>query len=433
VTTGGKGVVAHAGARLLCDLADDLGLTEGLSVAMAPTKRRRRGHDRGEVLVDLAVAIADGATTITDLRILANQPALFGEVASVPTAWRTLESVDEGALDRIAHARAQARKAAWAAGLDPGFYVIDIDGTLVNSHSDKQGAAPNYKHGFGFYPLMAYLDATGEALAGLLRPGNAGSGTAADHIEILDAALAQLPLDPQATEVICRADAAGCSHDFLEACRARGVRFVVGHNLSAEIAMTIMTVAENGWIPSLSADGTDEREGAEVAEITELVDLSGWPEGTRMIVRREEPHPGAQLSFTDVDGHRYQVFLTDHPEDDLGFLEALYRGRARCECAIRDAKDTGLANLPSADFAINQAWLTEVLIAGDLLAWTKGLCLQGELAQAEPKRLRYTVLHTAGVIVRSARRVTLRITEGWPWAEELVAAFGRLPSWSLVT
>ncbi len=218
VTTGGKGAVAHAGARLLCDLADGVGLSDGLSEAIA-TKKRRPGHDRGEVLVDLAVAIADGATTISDLRVLANQPSLFGEVASTATAWRTLAAVDAAALARIAEARRDARRVAWEAGMDPGFYVIDIDGTLVNAHSDKQGAAPNYKHGFGFYPLMAYLDATGEALAGLLRPGNAGSGTASDHVDVLDAALYQLPVDPQVTEVVVRADTAGCSHGFVDACR----------------------------------------------------------------------------------------------------------------------------------------------------------------------------------------------------------------------
>jgi len=433
VTTGGKGVVAHAGARLLCDLADGLGLTEGVSAAMAPTKKRRRGHDRGEVLVDLAVAIADGATTITDLRVLANQPALFGEVASTATAWRTLAAVDDAALASIATARAEARRVAWEAGMDPGFYVIDIDGTLVNSHSDKEGAAPTYKHGYGFYPLTAYLDATGEALAALLRPGNAGSGTAADHVEVLDAALYQLPVDPADTEVIVRADTAGCSHGFLDACRERGVRFVVGHNLTAEIAGVVLDVPERCWVPAITADGLDEREHAQVAEITEWVDVSGWPDGTRIIARREEPHPGAQLTFTDIDGHRYQVFVTDHPSGDVSFLEALYRGRGRCECAIRDAKDTGLANLPSANFAINQAWLAEVLIAGDLLAWTRGLCLDGELARAEPKRLRYTLLHTAAIVVRSARRTTLRIAEGWPWADALVAAFGRLPGWSLTS
>ncbi|HEY8620357.1 MAG TPA: IS1380 family transposase [Dermatophilaceae bacterium] len=433
VTTGGRGAVAHAGARLLCDLADDLGLTDGLSAAMAPTKQRRRGHDRGHVLVDLAVALADGATAISDLRALANQPALFGEVASVPTAWRTLEAIDAAARERIAGARAQARRQAWAAGMDPGFYVIDIDGTLVNAHSEKEQAAPTYKHGFGFYPLVAYLDRSGEPLAGLLRPGNAGSGTAADHIAVLDLALAQLPVDPHTTEVIVRTDSAALSHDFLEACRERACRFVVGHALTADLARIVLQVPESRWIPALSADGMDEREGAEVAEVTDLVDLAAWPEGTRMIARREEPHPGAQLTFTDIDGHRYQVFLTDHPERDVPFLETLYRGRGRVECAIRDAKDTGLANLPSADFQINQAWLALVLVAGDLLAWMKGLCLRGELAVAEPKRLRFALLHAAGLIVRSARRLTLRIADGWPWADDLVNAFGRLPGWSLVT
>jgi hypothetical protein len=430
VTTGGQGVVAHAGARMLCDLADELGLTGALSEAMAPTKQRRRGHDRGQVLVDMAVAIADGATTLSDVRVLADQPQLFGVVASVPTTWRTLEAVDEAALARIAEARATARALAWESGLDPGFYVIDLDATLVGAHSDKEGAAPNYKHGFGFSPLLAFLDATGECLAARLRPGNAAPGNAEDHVIVLDDALAQLPVDPWRHEVIARTDAAGCSHTFTEACTARGVRFIVGHRLSAEVAAVVTTVPKNRWKNAISADGADERESGEVAEITDLVDLSLWGCGTRMIARRELPHPGAQLTFSDVEGHRYQVFITDHEEDDVCFLDALYRGRGRCERRICDAKDTGLTNLPSASFAINAAWLTLVLIAGDLLVWMKGLCLEGELAYAEPKRLRYTLLHTAGLLVRSARRTTLRIAEGWPWADDLVTAFTRLPNWS---
>ena len=432
VTTGGKGVVAHAGARLLCDLADELGLAEALSEAMAPTKSRRRGWDRGRVLVDLAVAIADGAKTISDLRVLRNQPGLFGEVASLPTTWRTLEAIDDAALGRIATARAEARRAAWEAGADPGFYVIDIDATLLTAHSEKHGAAPTYKHGFGFHPLLSYLDATGEPLAALLRPGNAGSGTATDMVDVLDASLYQLPLDPAHTEVVVRSDAAGLSHEFLDAARARQVRYVVGHNLTADMAQVVLKIPSGDWVCAISADGTDEREGAWVAEITDYLDLSGWPEDTRAIARREEAHPGAQLTFSDVDGHRYQVFFTDL-DDDVTFCEAVYRGRGRAECSIRDSKDTGLANLPSADYGINAAWLVAVLMAGDLLAWMKALCLDGELARAEPGRLRYALLHTAGIIVTSARRRSLRIAEGWPWAAELVAAFGRLPGWSLVT
>jgi len=426
VTGDGRNVVGHAGARMVCDLADVLGLTDGLSTAMAPTKQRRRGHDRGRVLVDLAVMLADGGETISDLAVLRDQPNLFGEVASLATAWRTLEAIDAETLALIAAARAGARRAAWEAGADPGFYVIDFDGTLVNSHSEKEGAAPNYKRGFGFHPLMAYLDATGEALAGLLRPGNAGSNTAADHVEILDLALAQLPVDPHEHEVIARTDSAALTHGFIDACRARGVRFAVGHDLTAPIRTACISVPESWWGPAITADGTDVREDAQVAEITRLVDLSRWPDGTRAIVRREHPHPGAQLTFTDHEGRRYQVFITDLTDPDIAYLEALHRGRGRAEKHICDAKDLGLANLPSANFAINTAWVQLVLIAQDLLAWLKLLCLDGELARAEPKRLRYCLFHAAGVIVRSGRRTRLRIAAGWPWTDPIIDAFTRV-------
>jgi hypothetical protein len=162
-----------------------VGLTDALSDAMAVTRRRKGGHDRGKVLTDLAVMLADDGKSISDLCTLRDQPRLFGEVASTPTAWRTLEAVDGSVIDRINEARATARARAWAAGADPGFYVIDIDATLVGAHSEKEDAKPTYKRGFGFHPLMAYLDATGEALAGMLRPGNAGSNTAADHVTVL--------------------------------------------------------------------------------------------------------------------------------------------------------------------------------------------------------------------------------------------------------
>lgn len=426
VTADGKNVVGHAGARLLSDLADKLGLTDGLSTAMAPTKQRDRGHDRGRVLVDVAVTIAGGGETISELKVLRNQPALFGSVASTPTAWRTLEAVDADALDRIAQARAAARAQAWAAGRDPGFYVLDFDATLVTSHSEKQGAAPNYKHGFGFHPLFVFLDATGEGLGGVLRPGNAGSNTATDHIELLAMALAQLPVDPNEREVIARADSGALSHDFVDACRDASVRFSIGFDLTEPVRTACLSVPQRRWQPAVTADGGDEREGAEVAEITDLVDLSRWPEGTRAIVRREEPHPGAQLTFTDVDGHRFQVFITDLADTDIAYLEALQRGRGRAEKLICNLKDTGVANLPSADFAINQAWLTTALIAHDLLAWTRMICLDGDLARAEPKKLRYCLLHAAGIVARTARRTRLRIAEGWPWAHDLVRAFERV-------
>jgi hypothetical protein len=425
VTADGKGVVSHAGAVLLAELADALGLTAGLSAAMAPTKKRNRGHDRGAVLVDLAVMIADGGETISDLAVLRNQPELFGPVASTPTAWRTLEAIDNDALDRIAAARAAARRRAWAAGMDPGFYVIDIDATLITSHSEKEQAAPTYKRGFGFHPLLAFLDATDEALAAILRPGNAGSGTAADHVEILGLALAQLPVDPQEVEVIARADSAGLSHDFVDACGQAGVRFAIGHQLTETFRDACLSVPKRRWQPAITADGSDERQGAEVAEITDLVDLSNWPAATRAIVRREEPHPGAQLTFSDLDGHRFQVFVTDL-EGDICYLEALHRGRGRAEKLICNLKDTGATNLPSVDFDINQAWLIACLVAHDLLVAARRLCLDGDLARAEPKRLRYCLLHAAAQLARTARRTMLRFSITWPWSTDLVQASDRV-------
>jgi hypothetical protein len=378
------------------------------------------------VLVDLAVMLADGGKAISDLATLRNQPAVFGEVASTPTAWRTLEATGPEVLAGVAGARAEARAAAWAAGVDPGFYVLDFDGTLVTAHSEKEGAAPTYKRGFGFHPLVVYLDATGEALAAKLRPGNAGSNTTADHVEVLEAALAQLPVDPHEVEVVARADSGALSHGFADACHARGVRFAIGYDLTETVREAVLAVPEDRWVPAVSADGTEERDGADVAEITDLLDLSSWPVGTRAITRREDPHPGAQLTFTDVDGHRFQVFITDLTDGDVAYLEALHRGRGRTEQRIRDAKDTGLRNLPSERFAINAAWLTLVLIAQDLMAWAGLLCLDGDLTRAEPKRLRYCLFHTAGVIARSGRRTWLRLAAAWPWADQLARAFHRL-------
>jgi Transposase DDE domain group 1 len=426
VSADGQNVVNHAGARLLSDLADETGLRGGLSRAMAATKQRRRGHDRGQVLVDLAVMIADGGDAISDLAVLRNQPDLFGEVASTPTAWRTLEAVDGDALDGIAVARAEARRRVWAAGADPGFYVIDFDGTLITAHSDKEGAAPTYKRGFGHHPLLALLDGTGEALAGILRPGNAASNTSADHVDLLAMALAQLPVDPETVEVVARADSAALTHGFVDACRDAHVRFSVGFDLTEPVRTACLSVPKRRWQPAVTADGSDEREGADVAEITDLIDLSRWPEGTRAIARREEPHPGAQLTFTDADGHRFQVFITDQTDPDIAYLEALQRGRGRAEKLICNLKDTGLGNLPSADMSINTAWLTTALIAHDLLAWTQLVCLDDDLARAEPKRLRYCLLHAAGQIARSGRRTRLRLAAAWPWATDLVAAFDKV-------
>ena len=433
VTADGTGVAAHAGTRLVADMADGLGLTAGLSAAMAQTRQRRSGHDPGRVLADLAVMVADGGTSLSDLKVLRDQPELFGTVASDPTAWRVLDSIDEPAMAAINAARAAARAVAWMAGARPptDVIVLDFDATLITSHSEKEQAAPNYKHGFGFHPLLCFLDVTNDALAGVLRPGNAGSNTAADHVALLDAALAQLPvqtkkIDPVAGEwMLARADSAGATHGFVEALRERGLEFSIGYPMDEAVRQAVLGLGSGAWREAIHQD-MEIREGAQVAEITDRLDLSAWPQGTRAIVRREEPHPGAQLTFSDLDGHRFQVFICDSADPDLSYLEARHRGHARVEDRIRNAKQTGLANLPCHDFANNAAWLVTVLMACDLMAWTQQLTLEGEMTKAEPKRLRYCLLHAGGRIATSGRRTRLRLQHNWPWSGHLAAAFAKL-------
>ena len=430
VTCDGDGIAGHAGAALLGELADRLGLTAALGWRAGRTQTSRHRHGAGAVLRDLAVLLADGGDCLSDLAVLRGQPELFGPVASTPTAWRMIEQVacDPDGLAGLRAGRAHARAAAWRAGAyADGLLVVDVDGTLVDAHSDKQGAAGTYKGGFGFYPLVAYLDrgdGSGEALAGILRPGNAGSNTAADHIELVDLALAQLPRAARTQPLLLRADTGGATHALVDHLRERGVRFSISLPADERVRAAVLAVPANAWTPAVDADG-QPRAGAEVAELCAL-DLSGWPAGTRAICRREDPHPGAQLSFTDADGHRFQVFITDQPDPDVAALELRHRRRARVEDRIRGAKASGLRNLPFDRWRRNAVWLELVLMACDLTCWAQTLLLSGELRVAEPKTLRYRLWHVAARVVRHARRVIVRLQRTWPWVTALAAAFTRL-------
>jgi len=264
------------------------------------------------------------------------------------------------------------------------------------------------------------------ALAGRLRPGNAGSNDARDHIAVLGDALEQLPREIVETEtIVMRTDSAGLTHELLEFCRDGRIGFSVGFDLTEPVRAAVLALPETTWTAALNADG-EPRENGQVAELTDHLDLSTWPARSRVIVRRERPHPGAQLSFTDCDGHRFGAILTDQTDPDIATLERRHRARARVEDRIRAAKDCGLTNLPFRDFDANTVWLELALTAQDLLYITQTLALTGELARAEPKRLRYRLLHTAGRLGFHARQAVLRLPRGWPWASELAAAFARL-------
>jgi Transposase DDE domain group 1 len=274
--------------------------------------------------------------------------------------------------------------------------------------------------------MLAYFEETSEAAAGMLRPGNAGANTAADQVAVAEAALEQVPAERvEEIEVLLRTDSAGAVHELIEWAREGGIRYSVGFELTESVREAILALPAGAWSAAEDQAG-EKRPNGEVAEITDLLDLSSWPEGSRVIVRRERPHPGAQLSFTDHDGHRFQAILTDQEDPDIAALECRHRARARAENEIADDKDSGLAKLPFRDFAMNEVWLELVLTAHDLMAWTKGLLLSGELARSRPKRLRHRLLHIAARLAFSGRRARLRLQAGWPWAAELAAAFAKL-------
>lgn len=427
VTADGEGLVSHAGSALLSQVADKSGLTRALSAGLGGMRERAGAHDPGRVIRDLAVMLADGGEALSDLGAVREQAPLFGKVASDSTAYRAIERVaaDPELAQALAGARAKARARAWELGLAPERLTIDLDATLIGSHSEKQGAAGNFKGGFGFHPLLAYFDESSEAAAAKLRPGNAGANTAADQIQVAEAALEQIPGELVAEiEILLRVDSAGASHELLKWCREGKIGFSVGYGLSEALRGAIEVLPEDAWSSALDQDGC-KRANGEVAELTGLLDLGSWPEGSRLIVRRERPHPGAQLAFTDHDGHRFQAILTDQ-DGEPAVLECRHRARARVEDQIRDDKDTGLAKLPFRSFAMNAVWLELVLIAHDLISWTKALLLSGELARSEPKRLRHRLFHVAARLAFSGRRAKLRLQASWPWASELAGAFARL-------
>jgi Transposase DDE domain group 1 len=439
VSDDGKGVVSHGGALLLTETARVTGLQNGLSRALDRWRLPRAVHDPGKIVLDLAVAVALGGDCLADAGVLRAEPALFGPVASDPVVSRLIARLAAdapAALTAIGKARAAARDRAWqlagpfAPGGDGELIVADIDATLVTAHSDKEQAAPTWKKGWGFHPLTVFADhgaeGNGEPLAIMLRPGNAGSNTAADHIEAVKLALAQLPPD-QRKRVLVRADSGGGTHDFLTWLTRRGRRlqYSVGFTITGDVQDAIAKVPARAWTPAYDSDG-QVRDGAWVAELTGLLDLSSWPEGIRVIARKERPHPGAQLRITDVDGHRVTCFATSTRTGQLADLELRHRRRARCEDRIRNAKDTGLRNLPLHGFAQNQIWCQIVALACELTAWSQLLALTGSARRWEPKRLRLRLFAAAGRIVRGGRRLRLKLAARWPWASQITAAMHRL-------
>lgn len=306
---GDEQTVNHVGAALLRECADQTGLTGALRVALGPMRARRGHHDPGDTLRDLAVTIADGGRCVADLRVVREQGALFGAVASDATAWRTVTRAGElGLLDAVRQARAGARERAWQAGAAPadGPLIVDIDATLITTHTEKDGTAGTFKGGWGFAPLLAFLDGTREPLGAKLRPGNAPAHTAGDHIEVLCLALEQIPAaEREKRGLLVRCDSGGATHKFTQFCADANVAFAVTLNHYPALAEAIAAAPADAWTAAVDDDGQPRANG-EVVELTDALDLTPWPQASRVIVRRERPHPGAQLRLADTDGVKSQ-------------------------------------------------------------------------------------------------------------------------------
>ncbi|PZT72088.1 MULTISPECIES: IS1380 family transposase [unclassified Streptomyces] len=436
---GGRAVVSQAGGVLLVETVRKAGLDTAISAALAPWRKARAVHDPGKILLDVALAVALGGDCLADAGMLRAEPAVFGPVASDPTVSRLVDTLAESgpkALNAIRSARAEVRERIWklAGSSSPdasGQVIVDLDGVLVLAHSDKQDAAATWKKTFGHHPLVGFVDhgsgGTGEPVAALLRPGNAGSNTAADHITTARLALAQLPNKyRRGRQTLIRTDSGGGTHEFVAwlAQRGRWLSYSVGMTITDAIHQAVLKIPPAAWTVAVEPEG-EIRDGAWVAELDGDV-LKGWPQGMRLIVRKERPHPGAQLRLTDADGLRLTAFATNTTGVPIAALELRHRQRARAEDRIRNARATGLRNLPLHDAAQNQIWLEIVQIALDLLAWMPMLALTGQTRRWEPRRLRLRLFSAAAQLVTTARRRHLRFAGHWPWTDLITDAIARL-------
>ena len=460
VTAGGAGLIGHAGAVLLRKAADQAGLTAWLSTALRK-KGSSPAFDRGIVLVSLAAAIALGATSMSDIALLAHLAPVLGDAPSGPTARRALDLAGGPAmLDKIARARAKARAHVWKLIEDTpagfpwleiagktlaGWLVTDMDATLVTASSDKEGAAPTWKKGYGFHPLGAWLANTREPLAMLLRPGNAGSNTFTDHKEVLAAAIRQVPARFR-SKILVRVDGAGASHELIAhllsmSSARRIVLFTCGWMITASDEDAIRQVPAAAWKPGTAQDGGIE-EDKDVAEITGLMSRAGnWPDGLRWIARRVKPSRRHLRNLTDWErttGWKYSITCTNVPGSGIAgvpgshhpqYIDVLHREHAVVETAgVRTAKAMGLRNLPSKSWQVNQGWVIAANIAADLTAWTRllGLHDDPDLREADPDTFRYRIWHIPARLARHARQRILKISPDWPWNDTFLTCWQRL-------
>ncbi|HEY8295060.1 MAG TPA: IS1380 family transposase [Micrococcaceae bacterium] len=430
VTFTGQSLVSHAGVKVLTEFMDALGfgaLCEDRLGQFVPAGAK---HRPGRLLGSLAAMLAAGGEHVSDLDILRVSPGVYGQLPSNATVSRFfertvtnpelfgygIETLTRELRSRVWEAAGSRNPALSATAADP--LIIDLDATLVTSHSDKENVAGTYKGGYGFAPFIASVDygsghGAGEILACRLRPGNAGANSADDHIRVFETAVAQLPdgffNDTGALageKVLVRTDSAGASRKFLWYLHSQNVQFSVSYPVPAAKAHMVDWINDKkNWQPALDQAGTD-RTDAWVINATDIIPLQDYPPGTNLFLRAEPLHPGAQPTLLDIDGHRVTAFLTNSPRWHGPFLDARHRARGRCENRIKTLKNTGLGKLPFFDFAANQAWASIAALASNFVAWLQLAALpDGDHAKAwDIKRWRYRLFATAGKIITRARK-----------------------------
>ncbi|MGR8007501.1 IS1380 family transposase [Streptomyces hypolithicus] len=458
----GKGLVGHAGVVLLRRLADRSGLTEALAGVFPGGGPGWR--DRAVVFVQLAISIALGARSVAEAEQLAlHHERMTGPGVSDSTVYRTLDLCDADRLAAIARARARVRRMVWSwLALRPGGFpwltvagkrlhnwvIVDMDATIITAASKKERARATWKKTFGFHPLAAWCANTSECLAMLLRPGNAGSNTVADHLTVLADALAQIP-GSSAAKLLIRVDGAGATHGLHEHLiglntRRRTVRFTTGWTITDLDEQAIARLPETAWEVSLNQDGTLQEDYG-VAELSGLSAREGWDKGLRLIARRVKPSSRHLANLTDFEkktGFKYSIIATNIRKmtripgsHQAQWLDALHRHHAVVEDRVRTNKAMGLHNLPSKSFTTNQGWMLAANLAADLDAWLRLLALhdQDGLADAEPDTMRFRIYHLPARLAAHARRRHLRLAPDWPWAEAFVLAWQRLTGLTTVT
>jgi Transposase DDE domain group 1 len=441
-------LVGFAGALPLRLLAEQTGLRAGLSTAMA-RRGFDPGYDRGQILIDVALAQVLGGESISDVQGLRHLAPVIGPIPSTPTVWRALNEVGDLQLARVNTAVTVFRRHWWGllsarpegfpwltvAGRElTGITVVDLDASTVFTTSEKENAQPTYKGGIGFSPNLATCDNTDDMLAIDPRPGNATSNCARDNITLLDLAVSRLP-GRYRRRMLVRLDGAGFSHQLLDHIAAGGGvkgrrwEFSVGWSCTDTEMDAIARLPTGAWTGGIDQHG-EPVDDTFVADLTGLLDLGSWHRtipDLRVIVRDEPLHPRYRKRATEREktlGRRYQLIATSTRTGQIGWLDARHRSHVHVENDVKQAKDLGLNRWPSRHWAINVAWTQIVALAANLLACFRLLALpEGELRGAAPKLLRYRLLHLPARLTRGQRKRWLHLRADWPWTDEVINAW----------